>query len=195
MQPSPTPLAATVISSPLFRRASGYGSGSGYGNGSVSGIGIGIGIGPGTGTGTTAGAHAKLESLSTAFRHALHLKVKALKTEAEQSGFIFGRGWKGRLAEWVQGVMKGLQGGEEMLRLSCYTGLLLGLGDWEVDLDAKESRMRRKVEEELVISLAEVMELYPHKTSLGWEHEFKVGSGPQDAGVYILIRVIRSSEY
>lgn len=140
IQPSPTPLAATVISSPLFRTFS----------------------------------HPKLESLSTAFRHAVHLKVKLLKIE---QGSLLSRSLKARVGEWVQGVMKGLQGGQELLRLACFTGLLLGLNDWEEDLSTKETRMRRRVEEELVISLAEVMELYPHKSALGWEREFNSGSG------------------
>ncbi|KAH8104589.1 hypothetical protein BXZ70DRAFT_998607 [Cristinia sonorae] len=112
----------------------------------------------------------KLESISLAFRHSVHLKHKLLNDE--QSG-LFSRSKKGRLGEWVYAVLKGLQGGQTMLRLAAYDGLLLGLEDHESELGLKDSRMRGKVEEELVVALAEAMDMYPlNASSVGWETEF-----------------------
>ncbi|KAI0345822.1 hypothetical protein BDW22DRAFT_1353428 [Trametopsis cervina] len=139
INPSPTPLAATVVGSPFFRRAS----------------------------------HIKLDGLATAFRHGVHLKMKVLKDEP---GGVFTRRLGARLADWVAEVLKGLQGGFSLLRLTCYTGLLQGLGDWEHELKAKDGQMRRGVEEELVVALAEVMDQFTPDTSTGWEKEFKVES-------------------
>ncbi|KAL4244684.1 hypothetical protein ABKN59_010246 [Abortiporus biennis] len=146
IQPTPTPFAATVISSPYFRSFN----------------------------------HPKLEALSTAFRHALHFKIKLIKKE---STGMFSRSVRGRLGEWVIAVLKGLQGGEEILRLACCNGLLLGLGDWEGELAAKEIKFRVRVEEELVVALAEVMELHPYISPSGWESEFKQGSSVNRANV------------
>src|SRR5882762_2231551 len=62
---SPTPLSATIISSPLFRPFS----------------------------------HVKLSALTTAFRHAVHARLKFL--EDEEMG-IFSRGVRVRMSEWIK---------------------------------------------------------------------------------------------
>lgn len=134
--PSPTPLAATVVSSPFFLKNVSY---------------------------------AKLDGLVVAFRHAVHIKMKLIKEEPRG---LFTRGTNARVAEWSAEMLKGLQGGQSLLRLACYAGLLQGLGDWEEELKAVESRMRRRVEEELVVALAEVMDLFTAASSTGWEKEF-----------------------
>lgn len=152
VQPSPTPLAATVVSSPFFQKSP---------------------------------THAKLDGLVTAFRHAVHIKVKLIKDEP---GGLFTRGTSARVGEWSAEVLKGLQGGMSLLRLSCCTGILQGLEDWEEDLKAKAGRMRRRVEEELVLALAEVMDLIAATSSAGWEMEFPHESQfTSDGGVSGLI--------
>ncbi|THH31473.1 hypothetical protein EUX98_g2725 [Antrodiella citrinella] len=112
----------------------------------------------------------KLEFLSTSFRHAVHFKLQLIQDEPNG---LFSRSLKAKLEEWVYAVLKGLQGGQTMLRLAAYDGLLLGLEDVESEVKAKEGRMRGKVEEELVIALAEAMDMYPlNASSVGWETEF-----------------------
>lgn len=119
----------------------------------------------------------KLEALSTAFRHGVHFKFKLLQDEP---GGLFSRSMRGKLGEWVHSVLKGLQGGQTMLRLAAYDGLLLGLEDLESEVNAKEGRMRGKVEEELVVALAEAMDMYPlNASSVGWEKEFVPSAGHQ----------------
>ena len=140
IQPSATPLAATIVSSPFFRSAN----------------------------------HAKLSALLTAFRHAVHFKIKVLKDEQSN---VFVRGLSARTTDWVGGVLAGLQGGQALLRLACCSGLLQGLEDWEKELRARDCRMRRRVEEELVVALAEMMDQFAPNTRTTWEKEF--GSGSQ----------------
>ncbi|TCD60595.1 hypothetical protein EIP91_009826 [Steccherinum ochraceum] len=70
-----------------------------------------------------------------------------------------------------------------MLRLAAYDGTLLGLEDWENELSLKESRVRGKVEEELVVALAEAMDMYPlNASSMGWETEFMPNAANQSEG-------------
>lgn len=135
IQPSATPLAGIVVSSPLFSTVT----------------------------------FSILDGLTVAFRHAVHIKVRLLKRE-ERS--LFSRGLTARTAEWVADVLKGLEGGRPILRLACVCGLLLGLSDWEEDLEARNGWVRRKAEEEVVIALAEVIDMEPSSSSL-WEREFK----------------------
>ena len=102
--------------------------------------------------------------------------------------------------------MNGLQGGPSGVRFACLGGLLVGLEDLErqkaaqkaghvTDTDGKgeadgvisaRRRTRGKVEEEVVVALAEVMEMYPlplndRYTNEGgqrsnWESEFAPGT-------------------
>jgi hypothetical protein len=69
--------------------------------------------------------------------------------------------------------MKGLQGGQAMMRVACCAGLLNGLEDFEARLKMREGRLRGKVEEEVVLAVAEVMDLYSSgRGSTDWEDEF-----------------------
>ena len=120
----------------------------------------------------------RLDGLATTFRHAIHVKVKALKDEP---GGVFTRSLYTRLGDWVKEVLNGLQGGMPLVRLACYTGMVQGLEDWEADLKAKEGRIRRKVEEELVVALAEVMDEFTASSPTGWEREFSQDAQVQTA--------------
>ena len=135
VQPSPTPLAASVVSSPFFRPIS----------------------------------YPKLETLETAFRHAVHIKIKLLKDE---KGGLFTRSLVARTGDWIEDVLKGLEGGDSMLRLACTCGLEHGLHEREDDLAVSQSGMKHRVDEELIMALAEVMDMYS-SASGGWAREFK----------------------
>lgn len=142
LQPSPTPLAAALISSPLF---------------TSSGL-----------------SHKKLDTLSTSLRAAVHFKWKAI---GEERGLgVFSRSKRTRIGTWVKEVLAGLEGGMAVMRLACAGGLLLGIQDLlssgKVELSG---RGRGKVEDEVVIALAEVMEVFEPRgdgKEVGWEKEF-----------------------
>lgn len=138
VQPSPTPLAGSVVSSPHFRSLS----------------------------------HAKLDALQTAFRHAVHFKIKLLE---ESKGGLFTLGINSRVSAWISDIIEGLNGGNAVLRLACTSGLLLGLGDWESQLTARKGKMWTRVEEEIIVSLAEIMEFHAHPPT-AWEREFALDS-------------------
>ncbi|KAI0320160.1 hypothetical protein OF83DRAFT_656818 [Amylostereum chailletii] len=135
--PTPTPLSATIISSPLFRPFS----------------------------------HAKLTALTTAFRHAIHVKLKIL--EDESTG-LFTRSLKARMAEWAQGVVKGFGGGQGVIRLVGAGGVLLGLEDLKEKLGTHggSGGVRGRTEDEVVIALAEIMDVYGGRKDGDWEKEF-----------------------
>ena len=136
--PTPTPLTATVISSPLFRPF----------------------------------AHAKLTALVTAFRHAVHLRLKALQDEESS---LFTRGIRPRMSEWVRGLLKGFKGGQAVIRFVCAGGILLGLEDLKAKsrTDPVGGNVRAKTEDELIIALTEITELYGVPKDTVWEKEFQ----------------------
>jgi hypothetical protein len=131
--PSPTPLAATIVSSPVFHPLS----------------------------------HSELELLSTSFRHATHSKLQALK--AESSG-LFSPSLDTQLNVWSLAVLQGLEGGHPIIRLACCSGLLLGLEDALQHLPAKERDVKSIVEDELVMTFADVIDQF--STSDSWGKEF-----------------------
>ncbi|OCH85759.1 hypothetical protein OBBRIDRAFT_762524 [Obba rivulosa] len=156
LQPSPTSLAGTLVSSPLFRVL----------------------------------LYPRLDTLCTALRHALHIKAKLLKDEQG----IFVRSVNARAADWVKHVLEGFRGGHPVMRLVCAGGLLLGLEDLEGELHAKEGRMRARVEEEVVLALAEVIDTYTVQSSTGWEKDFsleyKEGEDPLSLALLVASRFV-----
>ncbi|TFK39012.1 hypothetical protein BDQ12DRAFT_604733 [Crucibulum laeve] len=158
LSPLPTPLAATAVSSPLYL--------------------------------SLPLTHIKLQSLSIAFRHASHLKYRALiEAEKNQSqvASLFRKSTQAAMGQWANEVVKGVQGGHPVLRLACCTGLLLGVHDLKVVGKTGEEegvdlgKPREGVEDEVVVALAEVMDIYAYAylsvpTSFGaeeWEKEFQ----------------------
>ena len=84
-------------------------------------------------------------------------------------------------------VVKGLQGGRALLRLSCLVGLLLGLKD----LEAAQGDIPQ-VEDEIVVALAEVMDSHTQTVNASdWEKEFQPH---EDGAAYtsVLIEIIYS---
>jgi len=113
--------------------------------------------------------HERLQGLVTTLRHAVHLKHQALVKAREDgwtlSSTVFARTTHAALREWVRAVLRGLQGGLAIIKLACCTGLLLGLRQLGDTIKMSE------VEDEVVISLAEVLDNYTLGTG-EWEKEF-----------------------
>ncbi|KAJ7043901.1 hypothetical protein C8F04DRAFT_1070849 [Mycena alexandri] len=160
LSPLPTPLAASIVSSPLFSQH------------------------PFT--------HPKLQTLFTAFRHATHLKYRDAKDAEEQRsavGAVFSRGTAARVKQWMGAVLKGIKGGQPILRLACCGGLLAGLEDLKT---AEQLELgRSQLEDEVIISVAESMDVYAASTAGGWEAEFQP-AGDVDTMTLALILASRS---
>lgn len=144
--------------------------------------------------------YQKLTALAVAFRHAVHLRVAVHKEEAEKNpAGILTRGVNvpAKLAKWCRMVLEGLSGSEAVVRLTCVSGMLLGLEDWEVKLKVKdkEGKARVRVEEEVVLALAEAVDAYAREGS-GWELDFKKSvktQGVEEGTFCILIHRTRAS--
>lgn len=130
LTPSPTPLAAAIVSSPLFRPFS----------------------------------FAKLDALSTSFRHAVHAKLKILQKEPTS---VFSLSLDARLANWSTSLLKGFKGGHAVTRLACCSGLLLGLEDILLKLPAHRANVKSSVEDELILAFADVIDLFISSDSWG----------------------------
>ncbi|KAI0670930.1 hypothetical protein C8Q78DRAFT_974125 [Trametes maxima] len=163
---TPTPLVAAVLGSALFKRHS----------------------------------HTGLAALALAFRHAVHLRVGLLKQEAEDpsGGLSFlsrGVDVRAKLARWTKEVREGFAGSDALARLACASGLLLGLEDWEEELKIKEKerRVRARVEEEVVLALAEVVEEHAREGS-GWEEDFRRTVGTQREEDSLALAVLLASQ-
>lgn len=135
--------------------------------------------------------YPKLHSLCTAFRHATHLKYRALVDSHKSRstmGSLFGRTLRTALSQWVNDVLRGLQGGHAILRLASCTGLLLGVEDLKVGGSDEGTKgidlgsARSLVEDETVVAVAEVMDAYAYGSGSGssssnsveeWEKEFQ----------------------
>lgn len=163
LDPIPTPLAATAISSPYFL--------------------------------SQPLTYHKLNALSTAFRHATHLKFRELSKEDEKRGRVealFEKTPKAAMDGWVRDVVRGLQGGHPVLRLASCSGLLLGVEDLRHSRAPPPLEVvgaRGLVEDEDIVALAEVMDTYGFgATAHGveeWETEFQ----PAGQGATLFLRV------
>ncbi|KAJ3774726.1 hypothetical protein FB446DRAFT_639252 [Lentinula raphanica] len=115
---------------------------------------------------------SRLQVLSNSFRHALHLKYTLFS--GPRQGF-FERSNSTRLTEWTSSLMKGLQGGDSLLRLAAASGVLQGLDDLHNSHPANAypvlEAIKAKVEDEVVIAFAEVMD--QEGVAREWESEFQ----------------------
>ncbi|KAI9058201.1 hypothetical protein FKP32DRAFT_1581696 [Trametes sanguinea] len=127
--------------------------------------------------------YAKLAALALAFRHAFHLRVGFLDENSTARPRRLSSTQISQLAKWTEQVRAGFAGSQAIVRLASASGLLLGVEDWENDLQfrKKQGRTIAKVEEEVVIALAEVLDEYAKEGS-GWEKDFKrtVGAGGEE---------------
>jgi hypothetical protein len=113
-------------------------------------------------------SHTKLQALTTSFRHAVHFKCILLK---DQNG-LFSPSVNSSLRDWVTATLKGLQGGQPVMRLACIGGLLMGLDDVSRNMNLGNGEWRRYVEDEAVVVVAEIMDMYV-PTENSWEKEFQ----------------------
>jgi hypothetical protein len=108
--------------------------------------------------------------LSTAFRHAVHVKYRAI---SDDQGGLFAQSSRTRLKQWAAAVLKGIQGGESVMRLACCGGLLLGLQDLKGKVVLGDGGVWSRAADEVVVALAEVMDSHAHAQVPGaWENEF-----------------------
>jgi len=79
------------------------------------------------------------------------------------------------MAEWVRSLVKGFKGGQALIRFVSAGGILLGLGDLKGKLGADygSGSVRAKTEDELIVALTEIMELYGAPKDSAWEKEFQ----------------------
>ncbi|KAF9267284.1 hypothetical protein L218DRAFT_984839 [Marasmius fiardii PR-910] len=172
VQPLPTSLVATAISSNLFL--------------------------------ATPFTLPPLQSLQISLRHALHLKYALLDKPQGLSSSIFTRSIRSRMNQWVSDLMKGLQDGHPVMRLTAATGVLLGLKDLR-EGKSLELGTRRTVEDEIVVAFAEVMDLYRHEVTednegqnfnetstrtAEWEREFQGAEFTSDISTVTLCLVL-----
>jgi hypothetical protein len=136
-------------------------------------------------------SHAKLVTLVTAFRHAVHLRLKALQDEETT---LFTRGIRPRMAEWVRSLVKGFKGGHAVIRFVSAGGILLGLGDLRETLgaDSGSGSVRAKTEDELIVALTEIMELYGAPKDSAWEKEFQPETEHGECKLPVLTFPLRS---
>lgn len=79
------------------------------------------------------------------------------------------------MTEWVRGLLKGFKGGQAVIRFVCAGGILLGLEDLKgkSGTDPVGGSVRAKTEDELIIALTEITELYGAPKDTAWEKEFQ----------------------
>jgi hypothetical protein len=164
----------------------------------------------------------KLNTLSRSFRHAVHLKFTALSKEEAKRGRLeglFKQSLSSAMDTWVKDVVRGLQGGDPVLRLASCNGLLLGVEDVHQHAknpnnssssEKEETRettpvrfdipgARGLVEDEDIVALAEVMDAYAFSFASGasahgveeWEKEFQ----PAGQGAFPFILALVSLRY
>lgn len=79
------------------------------------------------------------------------------------------------MAEWVRSLVKGFKGGQALIRFVSAGGILLGLDDLKEKsgADPGSGGVRAKTEDELIVALTEIMELYGAPKDSAWEKEFQ----------------------
>ncbi|KAJ3796685.1 hypothetical protein GGU11DRAFT_685296 [Lentinula aff. detonsa] len=112
---------------------------------------------------------SRLQVLSNSFRHALHLKFTLVS--GPRLSFFEGS-ISTRLTEWTKSLMKGLQGGNSLLRLAAAGGVLQGLQDLQTQAKANSSIGMNSMEDEVVIAFAEVID----QEGVGREWENQISS-------------------
>jgi len=150
LSPSPTPLAATAISSPFFLSQP-------FTHVKLNAL-------------LTAFRHAA---------HLKYRVLKKEGEERGRIEALFKKSLQADMDGWVKDVVKGLQGGSAVLRLASGCGLLLALEDLLQASKGEHRFARGVVEDEDIVALAEVMDTYALSNSSSssgveeWEKEFQ----------------------
>jgi len=97
------------------------------------------------------------------------------------------------MAEWVRGLVKGFKGGQAVIRFVSAGGILLGLDDLIKKLGAhsRSGSVRAKTEDELIVALSEIMELYGAPKDSAWEKEFQPETEQGECELLILASIAR----
>jgi hypothetical protein len=120
-------------------------------------------------------SYNRLQTLTAAFRYAARLKHNAGHPPKRSPLFP---DIKTPLELWVAAVLAGAQGRGPILRLACCGGVLLGLDDLKEHGEFTRRDIRKNLEGELVVALAEIVDTYGQAASSeAWENEFQ----PRDA--------------
>ncbi|RXW20107.1 hypothetical protein EST38_g5738 [Candolleomyces aberdarensis] len=130
----------------------------------------------------------KLNTLSRAFRHAVHLKFTALSKEEAKLGRLeglFKQSFSSAMDTWVKDVVRGLQGGDPVLSNSSSSSSSnskeTATGTEATPVRFEIPGARGLVEDEDIVALAEVMDAYAFSFASGgsahgveeWEKEFQ----------------------
>ncbi|KAL7280056.1 hypothetical protein ACG7TL_006470 [Trametes sanguinea] len=139
--------------------------------------------------------YAKLAALALAFRHAFHLRVGFLDEKSTARPGRLSAAQLSKLANWTEHIRAGFAGSHAIVRLASASGLLLGMEDWESDLQfkKKQGRVVAKVEEEVLIALAEILDEYAKEGS-GWEKDFKRTFGTGDEEEPLALAILLASQ-
>ncbi|OSD07371.1 hypothetical protein PYCCODRAFT_1430626 [Trametes coccinea BRFM310] len=139
--------------------------------------------------------YAKLAALALAFRHAFHLRVGFLDEKSTARPGRLSAAQISKLARWTEHIRAGFTGSHAIVRLASASGLLLGMEDWESDLQfkKKQGRVAAEVEEEVVIALAEILDEYAKEGS-GWEKDFKRTFGTGDEEEPLALAILLASQ-
>ena len=112
-------------------------------------------------------SHAKIVTLVTAFKHAVNLRLMALQDE-ETTLFTraYGLGWPNGSVAWSRAPKASKPS---------FDSSPLGLDDLKDKLsaDTESGSVRAKTEDELIVALTEIMELYGAPKDSAWEKEFQ----------------------
>ena len=97
------------------------------------------------------------------------------------------------MAEWVRGLVKGFKGGQAVIRFVSAGGILLGLDDLikKLGADSRSGSVRAKTEDELIVALSEIMELYGAPKDSAWEKEFQPETEQGERELLILASIAR----
>ena len=92
------------------------------------------------------------------------------------------------MAEWVRSLVKGFKGGHALIRFVSAGGILLALGDLKETLGAETGRgsVRAKTEDEIIVALTEIMELYGAPKDSAWEKEFQPDTEHGECKLHVL---------
>ena len=98
------------------------------------------------------------------------------------------------MAEWVRGLVKGFKGGQAVIRFVSVGGILLGLDDLikKLGADLASGSVRAKVEDELIVALSEIVELYGAPKDSAWEKEFQPETEQGEREWLMLPSILRS---
>ena len=184
---SPTPLAAAIVSSSLFQFPDQMDVEAISGDGRLETL-------------LKAFRHAVHHKAHTLLRKPDPSNPSASAPSSNPYGVLsstFSLPPEAELSTWTREVLNGLQGGQSVVRFACLGGLLVGLEDLERQKTVRKAEpngsqaldetvsvgrhTRGRVEEEVIVALAEVMETYPLPLDdqlakggprLDWESEF-----------------------